>query len=168
DGLRGALGRPADLPERGCRGPAALSGVRPSGRELADRAALRRRARDRHDGNRPGCRHIVRRQPAAAPRASHPPGEPGWPGRDAAVRRLDHRGRHPDTGWLGLTGHRVRADPVAARPWRGGPQAPERTTAMPHRGGPDHGNVTWVWLFWSEGLTGAGAGLGLVRRLPSR
>ncbi len=30
-------------------------------------------------GNRPG-RHVVRRQPAAAPRASHPPGEPGWPG----------------------------------------------------------------------------------------
>jgi len=61
-------------------GPAALSGVRPSGRELADRAALHRRARDRHDGNRPGCRHVVRRQPAAARRASHPPGEPGWPG----------------------------------------------------------------------------------------
>jgi kynurenine formamidase len=31
-------------------------------------------------GNRPGCRHVVRRQPAAAPRASHPPGEPGRPG----------------------------------------------------------------------------------------
>ena len=31
-----------------------------------------------------------------------------------AVRRLDHRGRHPDTGRLGLTGHRVRADPLAA------------------------------------------------------
>jgi hypothetical protein len=31
-------------------------------------------------GNRPGCGHVVRRQPAAAPRASHPPGEPGRPG----------------------------------------------------------------------------------------
>ena len=46
DGLRGPVGRPAGLPERGRRGPAALSGVRPGGRELADRAALHRRARD--------------------------------------------------------------------------------------------------------------------------
>jgi hypothetical protein len=35
--------------------------------EPADPGALHRRPRDRHDGNRPRCRHHVRRQPAAAP-----------------------------------------------------------------------------------------------------
>jgi kynurenine formamidase len=65
-------------------------------------------------GSRSGRRYLVRRQPAAARRASHSPGEPGRAGRDAAVRRLDHRGRYPDTRRLGLAGHRVRPDPVTA------------------------------------------------------
>jgi len=35
-----------------------------------------------------------------------------------------------------------------------GSQAPapgaQATTTVSHRGGPDHNDVTWVWLFWSE------------------
>jgi hypothetical protein len=56
------------------------------------------------------------------------------PGRDAAVRRLDHRGRHPDTGRFRLTGHRVRADPVAG-------QQPGRAAGL----GENHGNATSGW-----------------------
>ena len=90
DRLRGPVGRPGRLPERGLRRSAALSGLRRRGRALADRPALHRRPRDRHDGDRPRHRRLFRCQPVAPSRASPASGKPVRAEPDAADGRLDH------------------------------------------------------------------------------
>jgi hypothetical protein len=116
DGLRGPPGRPAGLPERGSRGRAARSGFRRPGRPVADRAA-----------RRPGPWGSTRWASIRVPTPhSAPTGgcsgsiactwKPDRARRDAAGRRLDHRGRNADPGRLRLAGHRIRADPVERNP----------------------------------------------------
>jgi hypothetical protein len=96
DGLRGPVGRPGGVPERGPRRGLHYPGFEAEAAHWL--IELHRRSRDRHDGNRPGRRHDIPRQPAAPSGPSHPSGKPGGAQRDAADRWVDHHRRNPDPG----------------------------------------------------------------------